>query len=120
MNTVLQLGFYLALSYLGEQVARNLPFPFPGSVVAMIFLFILLVFKLIKLEQLEQSSGFLLANMGLFIVPAAVGLLESVGLVSDQLWAFLAVVFLTTVITMLITMLVTHLLIKLQKGKQSA
>ncbi len=119
MNTVLQLGFYLLLSYLGEQVAQRLPFPFPGSVVAMIFLFVLLSFKLLKLEQLEQSSSFLLANMGLFIVPAAVGLLESVGLVSNQLWGFLAVVFLTTIITMLITMLVTHFLIKL-KGRKEA
>lgn len=118
MNVILQLGFYLALSYLGDQIASILPFPFPGSVIAMVMLFILLSLKVIKTEQLKDASHFLLAYMGLFFVPPTVGLLESIGLVSNQLWQFFTVVILTTLITLLVTMFVTGFLMRLKEGRK--
>ena len=118
MNVILQLGFYLALSYLGDQIASILPFPFPGSVIAMVMLFILLSLKVIKTEQLKDASHFLLAYMGSFFVPPTVGLLESIGLVSNQLWQFFTVVILTTLITLLVTMFVTGFLMRLKEGRK--
>ncbi len=118
MNIILQIGFYLALTYLGEQLSSLIPFPFPGSVIALILLFIILSLKWLRTEQIKDATHFLLTYMGLFFVPPTVGLLESAGLVAAEWWQFLFVTVATTLITMAVTILVTSFLMKLVKGNK--
>lgn len=41
-----------------------LPIDFPASVIGMILLFALLVFRVLKVEHIREKSDFLLANIG--------------------------------------------------------
>lgn len=44
-----------------------LPIDFPASVIGMILLFALLVFRVLKVEHIREKSDFLLANMAFFL-----------------------------------------------------
>ena len=64
----------LACLLTGKTVAAVLPFAFPGSIIGMLLLFLLLSLQLIKLHWVEQGAGLLLRHMGVLFVPVAVGL----------------------------------------------
>ena len=76
MKIILQIGLVLGICLLGEGVSLLLPIPFPGSVLAMIFLFILLLSGLLRPEHIKEKSDFLLKNMAFFFIPAGVGIME--------------------------------------------
>ena len=58
----------------GKSVAAILPFAFPGSIIGMLLLFVLLSLQLIRFSWVEQGGGLLLRHMGVLFVPVAVGL----------------------------------------------
>ena len=54
MKILLQIGVVLLICLMSEAVSLLLPFPFPGSVLAMIVLFILLVTGILKVDHIRQ------------------------------------------------------------------
>ena len=75
MKIILQIGLVLGICLLGEALSLVLPIPFPGSVIAMIFLFLLLLSGRLRPEHIREKSDFLLQNMAFFFIPAGVGIL---------------------------------------------
>ncbi len=68
----------------------------PGSVCGMILLFLSLLFKLIKPDDVKGVSKLLTQNMALFFVPAGVGLMSAYSIISDNLLAIILIPFLST------------------------
>jgi holin-like protein len=58
----------------GKALAALLPFAFPGSILGLLILFVLLSLQIVKLGWVEQGAGLLLRHMGVLFVPVAVGL----------------------------------------------
>ena len=58
MSVLAQLCVIFAVSLVAEGISSVLPFTFPGSVMAMVLLLLLLVFRLVKPQQLKETSGF--------------------------------------------------------------
>lgn len=65
----------------------------------MILLFFLLQFKLIKLHQIEEVSNFLLDNIAFFFIPSGVSLINSLGIIKDNILLFIVVIPITTILT---------------------
>ena len=57
----------LVINYVGILISTVLPFPLPGTITALLLLFLLLQFKILKLEKIENAANFLLLNMTLFL-----------------------------------------------------
>src|SRR5574344_1430670 len=76
MKILLQIGIIFGICIIGDMISAVLPFTFPGSILAMIILLILLAMRLIKPAQLEETGGFLSKNMAFFFIPANVSVME--------------------------------------------
>ena len=61
----------------GPAVSYMLPFDFPGTLIAMFLLLILMGTGLIKEEALSESASFFSRYMALFFVPAGVEVIEN-------------------------------------------
>ena len=105
MKLILQIGIIFGVCLLGEAIAYFLPFPFPASVISMILLFLLLCFKVLKIDHIRQKADFLLQNMAFFFIPAGVGILEQFEFVKDSVWQLLLICFVTTIVTFAVTAL---------------
>lgn len=114
MKMMYQIGILFGVCLLGQAVSVFLPIPFPGSVLSMIILFLLLFFRVIKVDHIQQKADFLLKNMAFFFVPAGIGILSSFDLISGSLFQLLAVVVITTVLTFGATALTVQGVIALQ------
>ncbi|QIL48079.1 CidA/LrgA family protein [Vagococcus hydrophili] len=94
MKVMKQLFVIFLFSFLGEIVSKIIPIP--GSVIGMVLLFFALHFKWIKMEQVEDTGHWLINNMGLFFVPAGVGLMANFEMLKDIWWQLLIIMVITT------------------------
>lgn len=103
----------LAALGVGKLVASQLPFAFPGSIIGMLLLFLLLNFQLVKLHWLEASGGLLLRHMALLFIPVAVGLLAYL----DTVLASLTVILINVVLGIaLILFVVGHVFQRMNRS----
>jgi len=103
MRILSQLAIVLGLTFLGEVIAHVLPFPFPGSVISMILLFLLLLGRIVKVRQVQDVCTFLTGNMAFFFIPAGVGILENWDLLSRNIVALLVIAVVSTFVTFAVT-----------------
>lgn len=115
MKVLLEISIIFVVCLVGQGIAGLLPFPFPASVLAMILLFLLLAFRLIKPGHIENFASFLLKNMAILFIPSGVGILESVHALQGNVLPLVAVCLITTVLTFAVTAYTVHGVILLQQ-----
>lgn len=100
-----QLGIILGIWASGELISSLFKsiINIPGTIVGMIILFLLLQFKFIKEETIKDVTDFLLNNMAIFFVPAGVSLIQSLGLITENMVVLLLCVTFATIIIMIVT-----------------
>lgn len=103
MKSLVQSFWVLLFFAVGELLSMLMAHILPGSVIGMILLFLALETKLIKADKVDGVAKFLTLNMGLFFVPAGVGLITQLDLIK-QYW--LAIVISMVVSTALVLVVV--------------
>lgn len=104
MKLMGQLTILAAIGLAGTILADLLPIPFPGSIMSLMLLFLLLVVKLVKVRHIEQVSHFFLSHMGAFFIVPMVAIIEQGGVLGQSvLVKFLALCVISTIITFLAT-----------------
>ncbi|KXT76737.1 CidA/LrgA family protein [Streptococcus sp. DD12] len=92
MKIYVQLMIILVFSVLGETLSSLLHLPVPGSIIGLILLFLALQFKVIRLRHINQVGQFLLANMTILFLPAAVGIMDHFDVVAPNLLGIVLIV----------------------------
>ncbi len=85
LKIIKQLSWIFLFSFLGE-VISTLSASFiaiPGSVIGMVSLFFALHFKWIRIKQVDEVGTWLTDNIGIFFVPAGVGLMSNFGVLAS-------------------------------------
>ncbi len=114
MAILLQIGVVLLICLLSEIVSLLLPFPFPGSVIAMIILFILLAAGVIKVGHIRQKAELMLKNMAFFFIPAGVGIMEYFDVLKSCIVPFIVICVVSTILTFAATAGTVALIMRLQ------
>lgn len=104
------LGFQLV----GEVLVRAVGAPVPGPVVGMLLLFAAMRARGGAPEPLQRASRGLLANLSLLFVPAGVGVIVHLQLLTADWWRLLAAIVASTLITLITTALVMQAMIRLR------
>lgn len=112
---MLQEAFYILFFFFtGEFISTFIDGFVPGSVIGMILLFLALAFKLVKPAKVKRLSTVLTQNMGLFFIPAGVGLMNSLGIISKYWTVILTASVVSTILVIASVALVQQ---KLEKKK---
>lgn len=123
MKIIAQIGLVLGVCLVGEWVSALLPIAFPGSVLSMLLLFLLLLTRALRPDHIQQAADFLLQNMPFFFIPAGAGLLEHWDAIRASVLPLLVVCVVTTVLTFGAAGLTVKAVIALQqrqRGKRHA
>lgn len=102
-----QFGIILGVTCAGELLKYFLPLPIPGSIYGLLLMFVLLLAKVIKVEQVKDVGEFLIEIMPLMFIPAGVGLMASWGELQGFLIPLLVITVSTTFIVIFVTGKVT-------------
>lgn len=119
MKYLFQFMIIAVISCIGELLSFLLPLPVPASVYGVVILFLCLLFKIIKLEQVEETAGFLLNIMPVLFVPAAVSLINIFADIRGSLIGIVITSLISTVVTMAVTGLVSQFIIKRKGGEKN-
>jgi len=76
IKIIVQVLFLHVFLFLGTAVKTFINIPIPASMIGLLFLFFALLLNIVKLEWVEQGGKWLLAELLLFFVPAAVGIIN--------------------------------------------
>ncbi len=100
---ILQLGLILAICLAGEQISEVLPFDFPSNICSMLLLLLFLVTGVLKMDNISEAADFLLDNMAIFFIPAAVAIMGSVDLLAGNILKLVIICLITTVLVFFVT-----------------
>ena len=109
-----QLALIFGIWAIGEYISSFIKdiIVIPGSIIGMILLFILLQWKVLKIDKIKEVSNFFLDNMAIFFIPAGVSLINSLSIIRDNMFVLIVSIALSTVIVMYITGIVVEKMIR--------
>lgn len=110
MRFIRQFAIISIICFLGEVIKNFLGIAIPGNVIGMILLLIFLCSGIIKLELIEEISGFLLDHLPFFFIPAGVGLLTSMSIIKDCWQYVILIIVISTIVVMAVTSITIQLL----------
>lgn len=114
-ESIIILGIYL----IGDLISKYFSLPIPGNILGMIILLILLCTKIVKVEQIETISKFLLDHLAFFFIPAGVELMNSFGIIKDTWIKLIFVCVVTTIVVITSTgLMVQFVSRKINKEKE--
>ncbi|WP_110930868.1 CidA/LrgA family holin-like protein [Paenibacillus bouchesdurhonensis] len=117
--SVLQVILLFFISIVMNQIAELLHLPIPGSILGIIIIFALLKTNVIKLTWIEKGANLLLAELLLFFIPSAVGIMKYIPLLESDGVRILVVVISSTFIVMLSSGLIASKITKRKESKTS-
>ncbi|RFU68975.1 CidA/LrgA family holin-like protein [Peribacillus saganii] len=100
---IIQVLFIHVFLFAGALFKHFVPLPIPASMFGLIFLFLALQLKLIKLEWVEQGANWLMAELLLFFIPSAVGIVNYDDILSLQGIGIVLLIGVSTIIVMGVT-----------------
>ncbi len=103
MKLLKGFGIIFLCLYLGVMAKTLLPFAIPETVYAMVFLFLALCFRVIKVETVEDSGNLLLQYMALFFIPLGVAIIDHFEVLKHIMIPLLVIVVVSLVATMFVT-----------------
>lgn len=118
MKYLFQFMIIAIISFAGELLNNLLPLPVPASVYGVVIMFLCLLTGLIKLEQIEEASQFLLNIMPVLFVPAAVNLITVFGDIKGSLVQIVIITLVSTIVVMAVTGVVSQMIIKKRKDRE--
>ncbi len=120
MNRGLLAGLALLLAFqlAGEVAAPLLPIPIPGPVVGMVLLLVALLTGVVKLAWVKGAADALLSRMGLFFVPAGVGVIAHTELLRREWLPIVAALVVSTVAVLAMTGWTERAVARLARGRR--
>ena len=112
MKYLTQFVIIMGFTLLGEALQRLIPLPIPASVYGLALLFLALCLRLVKVEQVKETGGFLTSILPILFVSPAVGIMEDWGLVADRLVPILLLLIGSTVLSFGISGRITQAILR--------
>ncbi len=117
MNIMGELAILFGVCLAAEGIAALLPVPFPASVIGMLLLLGLLLYRGVKERHICRACGFLSDNMSFFFVAPCVGLLKYADHLMECLLPFVFIAIITTPIVYFATAWTIQLTLALRRRK---
>lgn len=100
VKIMMQVVVLTMISISTNGLAAWLKLPVPGSILGIAVLFLLLKLGIVKLKWIDAGASWLIAEMLLFFVPAAVGILAYGRLMANEGLRIMLVIACSTVLVM--------------------
>lgn len=119
IKIIFQIAILFFISLAMNYIAQWLHLPIPGSILGIFVLFALLKTGIIKLDWIEQGANWLLAELLLFFIPAAVGVMKYIPMLEHDGVRIMIVVIFSTLIVMISSGLIASRISKRKERKLS-
>lgn len=116
MKRLTQFGIILLILLFSDMIQSYFNLSIPSSIIGILILLLLLLFKLIRLEWVEDISKVLLDNLSLLFIPAGVGIINEFEIFKGNILPIIFIIVITTIVVILVTGYTVQALIGNRKG----
>lgn len=120
MKFIRQFVIILTVSFIGEILHGLIPLPIPASIYGLVLMLTALLTGILKLDQVKDTSKFLIEIMPVMFIPAGVGLIDSWGILKPVLIPVVSIVLISTVVVMGVAGRVTQAVIQIKEKRESS
>lgn len=113
-----QISALFLLSQFGNWLMATLHIKFPGSIIGLIILLVLLITKTVPENWIASGADTLLAYMTLFFIPVTVGIVDYPELLSGSGLLILGIIFVSTILSIVFSGIATQMAEKHLKSKR--
>ncbi len=114
MKQILIIIIFALIGNLLSYLLSLINFPFPGSLIGLILLFVFLLTGLIKTEGISEVGQYFIDNMGIFFVPGAILILNNIRILSEIWWKLAIIILVAFIISFTATYWAVRLTLFLQ------
>ena len=117
MKILKQTLLIVAFAVVGNIASYGLSllhFPFPGSLIGLILLFLFLLTGWVKVGDIHEVGQYFIDNMGIFFVPGAILILNNLRLLSEIWWKLVIIILAAFVVSFTATYWAVRLTLYLQ------
>jgi len=109
LRIAVQLILLVAVSQFAEVIVAAMHVPVPSNAVGMLVLYLLLHYRVLRLEQVNAVAALLVRHLAFFFIPIAVGLMAYQELLVTTGLALLLVIGASALVGMLVAGLVAQM-----------
>ncbi|MCA1062710.1 CidA/LrgA family protein [Rossellomorea sp. AcN35-11] len=118
IRLLIQIGILCIFFEVGKWCSSFFQLPIPGSIIGMLFLFLLLLTGVVKERLLLDGSGFFLRHFSFFFLPLAVSAMILGPYFMEYGWKLLFILIVSGVIGFISTALSAERLIKWKEKRK--
>ncbi|MGR3741932.1 CidA/LrgA family protein [Companilactobacillus sp. DQM5] len=114
---LIQVGIMLGILFISNILSKMMPasFPVPTPVWGLVILYLLLTFKVIKIEQVEKISNFFIGILGFLFVPSGIQLYQNLEIIKEDGLRLILVIIFSTIILLVVIAYTSRILINIKK-----
>lgn len=116
MKSLKQFGIILTILLIGQGLHQYFGLPIPGTVLGIIILLLLLLFKIVKLHWVNKITEVLLEHLSLLFIPPGVAIMNEFHNFKGNILPLFLIIFTSTIIVMVVTGYTVQILIKWKKS----
>ena len=118
LRIIMQILLLTLIALVGDFISQSFNLKIPGSIIGLILLFILLELKIVKLSWVELGAGWLLAELLLFFIPSAVGIIQYKDLMMDNGYKMVLVIIVSLIVVMTAGGTISEFIINRHKSRR--
>lgn len=115
MNYIRQFSIILMIGFIGEVLNALIPLPIPGCIYGMVLLFLLLLTKIIRLDQVRAAGRYLVDIQPVMFVAPAVGMIGIWDQIKNRALQYLVASVICMFLSMAVSGIVTQFVIRRTK-----
>jgi holin-like protein len=120
LKTTGQVLLLCGISVIGNSLSELSGMDIPGNLVGMAILFGLLEYKVIALDWVEAGANFLIAELLLFFIPSAIGIMQYGHIFASKIGALLFVLIFSIIAVLLFVVFSTELVSRYRGRREKA
>jgi len=120
LKTTGQVLLLCGISVIGNSLSEFSGSGIPGNLIGMAILFGLLEFKVIALDWVEAGANFLIAELLLFFIPSAIGIMQYEHIFASKIGALLFVLIFSIIAVLLFVVFSTELVSRYRRRREKA
>lgn len=109
LKTTAQVLLLCGISVFGNSLSELSGGSIPGNLIGMAILFGLLEYKVIALDWVEAGANFLIAELLLFFIPSAIGIMQYEHIFASKIGALLFVLIFSILAVLLFVVVSTEM-----------
>lgn len=120
VNILMQILGLCAISFVSNVLSSALNIGIPGSILGIVLLFIMIEQKWLPIEKIELGANFLIAELLLFFIPSAIGVIQYQEVLKNDWAQLLLAIGASICLVVVFVGIVTEVIVRVRESRNAS